>query len=68
MSIVIIQDIILNSHFSVLHYNYIDYQAIMSEKIKKSKELHEPTLLRQIIYLLIFFILYLGYCRIIITT
>ena len=57
----IILDIILNSYSSVLQYNHIDYQAIMSQKKRNKRELHESTMIRQIIYLLVIFILYLGY-------
>ena len=54
-----ITEIVLNSYSSVLHFNHFDYQAMLDEEKKKNKKSHEPTLIRQIIYFLIFFILFL---------
>ena len=52
-------DIVMNSYLCVLNYNQIDYQAMMDEE-KKKKKYHESTLIRQVIYFLIFFIMFLG--------
>ena len=53
-------EVILNSYSSVLHYNHIDYQALLEEEKKKNKKPHDPTLIRQLIYFLIFCFLFLG--------
>ena len=57
-------DIVMNSYSCVLNYNQIDYQAILhkEEKNKKNKEkkYHESTLIRQMMYFFIFFIMFLG--------
>ena len=53
-------DVVMNSYSSVLNYNQIDYQAMLDEQKKKDKKYHESTLIRQIIYFLIFFIMFLG--------
>ena len=47
----------LNSYSSVLHYNHFDYRAMLEGKKKADKKSHESTLMRQIVYFLIFFIL-----------
>ena len=54
-------EIILNSYSSVLHYNHIDYQAMLDEEKKKNKKRHEPTIVRQFIYFLIFCSLFIGF-------
>ena len=51
----------MNSYSSVLHYNHFDYRAMLEEKKKAEKKSHESTLMRQIVYFLIFFILFLRY-------
>ena len=53
-------DIVLNSYFSVLHYNYVDYQALVDKKKKEKQTPHEPTMVRQIIYFLMVLFIYLG--------
>ena len=53
-------DVVMNSYSCVLNYNQIDYQAMLDEQKKKDKKYHESTLIRQIIYFLIFFIMFLG--------
>ena len=54
-------DVLMNSYSCVLNYNQIDYQAMLDEKYKKkNKKYHESTLVRQIIYFLIFFLMFLG--------
>ena len=53
-------DVVMNSYSGVLNYNKIDYQAMLEEeKDRKKKKYHESTLIRQIIYFLIFFIMFL---------
>ena len=53
-------DIVMNSYSGVLTYNQIDYQAMLDEKEEnKSKEYHESTMIRQLVYFLIFFIMFL---------
>ena len=53
-------DVVMNSYSCVLTYNQIDYQALLEEeKNKKNKKYHESTLIRQIVYFLIFFIMFL---------
>ena len=47
------------SYSCVLNYNQIDYQAML-DKEKKSKKYHESTLIRQIIYFFIFFLMFIG--------
>ena len=58
-------DIVMNSYFCVLNYNQTDYQAMMDKDGKKSKKekYHESTLIRQIVYFLIFFIMFLMYYK-----
>ena len=55
----------MNSYFCVLNYNQTDYQAMMDKDGKKSKKekYHESTLIRQIVYFLIFFIMFFGYYK-----
>ena len=53
-------DVVLNSYSCVLNYYQVDYQAMLEgEKNKKNKNYHESTLIRQIIYFLIFLIMFL---------
>ena len=54
-------EVILNSYSSVLHYNHIDYQAMLDEEKKKNKKRHEPTIIRQFIYFLIFCSIFLRF-------
>ena len=49
----------MNSYSCVLNYSQIDYQAMLDEEKKKNKRYDETTLIRQIIYFLIFFISFL---------
>ena len=51
-------DVVMNSYSCVLNYNQIDYQAMLNED--KKKKYHVSTFFRQIIYFLIFFIMFLG--------
>ena len=53
-------DIVMNSYSCVLNYNQIDYQAMLDKEKKTKKEYHEPTMIRQIVYFLIFFFMFLG--------
>ena len=53
-------DIVMNSYSCVLNYNQIDYQALLDEEKKKKKTYHESTMIRQIAYFLIFFIMFFG--------
>ena len=54
-------DIVMNSYSCVLSYSQIDYQAKLDkdEKKKKKEKYHESTLIRQIVYFFIFFIMFL---------
>ena len=53
-------DIVMNSYSGVLTYNQIDYQAMLDEKEEnKSKKYHESTMIRQSVYFLMFFIMFL---------
>ena len=54
-------DIVMNSYSCVLNYNQIDFQVMLDKEGKKSKKVkyHESTLIRQIVYFLIFFIMFL---------
>ena len=54
-------DVVMNSYSGVLNYNKIDYQAMLEDEKdrKKKKNYHESTLIRQIIYFLIFLIMFL---------
>ena len=53
-------DVVMNSYSGVLNYNKIDYQAMLEEeKDREKKKYHESTLIRQIIYFLIFLIMFL---------
>ena len=50
----------MNSYSCVLNYNQMDYQAMLDEDYKnKNKKYHQSSLIRQIIYFLIFFIMFL---------
>ena len=50
----------MNSYSCVLNYNQMDYQAMLDENYKnKKKKYHQSSLIRQIIYFLIFFIMFL---------
>ena len=51
-------DIVMNSYSCILNYSQMDYQAMLDEE--KKKKYHESTLIRQIIYFLIFFLMFLG--------
>ena len=55
----------MNSYSCVLNYNQIDYQAMLDKKGKKNmkEKYHESTLIRQIVYFLIFFIMFLMYYK-----
>ena len=55
----------MNSYSCVLNYNQIDYQAMLHKKGKKNmkEKYHESTLIRQIVYFLIFFIMFLRYYK-----
>ena len=55
----------MNSYSCVLNYNQIDYQAMLDKKGKKNmkEKYHESTLIRQIVYFLIFFIMFLRYYK-----
>ena len=50
----------MNSYSCVLNYNQIDYQAMLDEEKGKIGKYHESTMMRQIVYFLIFFIMFLG--------
>ena len=50
---------ILNSLSCVLSYNYYDYKALLKNEGNKER-LHESTLVRQILYFCLFFILLLS--------
>ena len=54
----------MNSYSCVLNYNQIDYQAMLEEEEQKNKskkkKYHESTMIRQIVYFLTFFIMFLG--------
>ena len=50
----------MNSYSGVLHYNHIDYQAMLEEKKNLNRKPHEPTLIRQVLYCGIFFFIFLG--------
>ena len=53
-------DVVMNSYSCVLNYNQVDFQAMLEvDKNKKNKKYHESTLIRQIIYFLIFLIMFL---------
>ena len=52
-------DIVMNSYSGVLTYNQIDYQAMLDAEKKKSKKYHESTMIRQLVYFFIFFIMFL---------
>ena len=52
-----ILDVVMNSYSCVLNYNNIDYQAMLDKE--KNKKFHESTLIRQFLYFLIFFLLFL---------
>ena len=54
-----ILDVVMNSYSCVLNYNQIDYQAMLDEEKKKEKKYHESTMIRQIVYFLIFIIMFL---------
>ena len=52
----------MNSYSCVLTYNQNDYQAMLDKEYKKNKKkCHESTMIRQIIYFLIFVLLLLRY-------
>ena len=60
-------DIVMNSYSCVLNYNQIDYRAILDKEEKKNKKNkekkfhdHESTLIRQMMYFFIFFIMFIG--------
>ena len=53
-------DIVMNSYSCVLNYNQIDYQALLDEEKKNNKKYHESTMIRQAVYFLIFFLMFLG--------
>ena len=55
-----ILDVLMNSYSCVLNYNQMDYQAMLDEDYKnKNKKYHQSSVIRQIIYFLIFFIVFL---------
>ena len=55
-----ILDVLMNSYSCVLNYNQMDYQAMLDEDYKnKNKKYHQSSLIRQIIYFLIFLIMFL---------
>ena len=55
-----ILDVLMNSYSGVLNYNQMDYQAMLNEDYKnKKKKYHQSSLIRQIIYFLIFLIMFL---------
>ena len=56
-----ILEVVLNSYSSVLHYNHIDYQAMLNKKKKETKKSHETTMIRQMIYFLIFLSMFLRW-------
>ena len=54
-------ELVLNSYFSILHYSYIDYQPMLDENQEKIK--HKPSVIRQLLYFIIFFLIFLRYIR-----
>ena len=55
-----ILDVLMNSYSCVLNYSQMDYQSMLDENYKnKKKKYHQSSLIRQIIYFLIFFIMFL---------
>ena len=54
-------DIAMNSYSCVLTYNQNDYQAMIDKEYRKNKKkYHESSMIRQIIYFLIFVLMFLG--------